>query len=99
MASIASIALSGMQAAQSQLQAGADNLANLNTDGYRRRQVVQSADPMGGVLTSTSADPQAGSALTTDVLGLIQSKDAFMANLAVFRSSDRLLGSLVDALS
>jgi flagellar hook protein FlgE len=99
MASIASIALSGMQAAQAQLEASANNVANLNTSGYRRQATVQRADSAGGVATSTSQDPQSGNALSTDVLGLIQSKDAFMANLAVFRSGDQLLGSLVDALS
>jgi len=98
MASIASIALSGMQAAQNNLQAAAGNLANLNTPGFRRQRVLQSADANGGVSTSTSQDPQPASALTTDVLGLIQSKDAFTANLSVFRSSDRMLGTLVDAL-
>ena len=37
--STASIALSGMNAAQTQLRASAHNVANLGTDGFRRRQV------------------------------------------------------------
>jgi hypothetical protein len=34
--------------------------------------------------------------METDIVGLLQSKNAFLANLAVFRTSDRMLGSLFD---
>ena len=39
MNSTSSIALSGLQAAQSAVRASAHNLANLATDGFRRQQV------------------------------------------------------------
>jgi flagellar hook protein FlgE len=37
--------------------------------------------------------------MATDLVGLLTSKNAFLANLAVFRTSDRMLGSLLDATS
>ena len=41
MASISSIGSSGLQAAQLRLDASANNVANMNTPGYRREVVAQ----------------------------------------------------------
>ena len=92
------LALSGMNAAQAGLRASAHNVANLNTDGFRRQQVVQTEAPSGGVSTSLTTAEHAGAAMETDMVGLLQSRHAFLANLAVFRTSDRLLGSLLDTV-
>lgn len=78
-------ALSGMNRSQDSLQRHAHNLANLGTEGFRR---------------STDSGPASasGSAIETDLVGQLQAKNAFMANLAVFRASDAMTGSLLDAL-
>ena len=99
MSTVSDIASSGMQAAQAWLQASASNIANASTPGFRRVQVVQSAGGSGGVDTSTTTAAAAGNALDTDVLGLDQARDAFMANMTVFRTNDRLLGTLLDVSS
>ncbi len=105
MVSALSIATSGMNAAQLNLQASAHNIANLGTEGFRREQVVQAEAPNGaGVeasLTRSSAigsstGSSTGSSMETDVIGLLQGKNAFLANLAVFRASDRMHGALLD---
>lgn len=96
MGSSTSIALSGMQAAQQQLNAAAGNVANLGTPGYRRQQVVQTADPQGGVSTRSERVVVAGEALVQDVVAQLQARNAYLANLAVFRSADRLAGVLLD---
>jgi flagellar hook protein FlgE len=93
------IALSGMNAAQTHLQVSGHNLANLATDGFRRQQVVQASALSGGVATSLANARQAGPAMETDVVGLLQAKNAFLANLAVFRTGDHMLGSLIDTLN
>ena len=90
------LALSGMNAAQAGLRTSAHNIANLNTDGFRRQQVVQDEAQSGGVITTLAQAEDVGPAMETDIVGLLQSKNAFLANLAVFRTSDRLLGSLFD---
>jgi flagellar hook protein FlgE len=36
-------------------------------------------------------------ALETDVVAQLQAKNAFLANLAVFRTHDRMMGELLDA--
>jgi flagellar hook protein FlgE len=96
--SIASVALSGMNAAQVGLQAAAGNIANMNTGGFVRQRVVQTAVPEGGVSASiATTDANAGSP-EGDVIDAMSAKHAFLANLAVFRRTDRLLGSLLDAV-
>jgi flagellar basal body rod protein FlgG len=96
MAAISSIALSGMNAAQTQLQASAHNVANLATSGFRRQEVVQTAQSGGGVSTQTVQAAVVGSSLETDVVAQLQAKNSFLANLAVFKTSNTLMGALLD---
>jgi hypothetical protein len=60
---------------------------------------VQAADSCGGVATSVSQVLQPGNAAETDVVSQLQAKNAFLANLAVFRAHDRMTGSLLRAVS
>jgi flagellar hook protein FlgE len=97
MISSSAIALSGMNAAQIGLQTSAHNLANLSTDGFRRQRVSQNEASAGGVAVSLSRSAGAGHAPEADLVGLLVAKNAFLANLAVFRAGDRMMGSLLDA--
>lgn len=99
MSSIPAIAVSGMSAAQLSLQVSAHNIANLGTANFRRQQVAQAANPFGGVSTSVRWAPQPISAAETDLVAQLQAKNAFLANLAVFRAHDRMTGSLLRAVS
>jgi flagellar hook protein FlgE len=96
MSSINSIALSGMQAAQTQLNAAASNVANAQTEGYKRREVRQSPQADGGVATQVVASVQPGPALETDMVAQLQAKNAFLANLTVFKTSNAMAGALLD---
>jgi len=96
MSSVSAIALSGMNAAQTGLQAVAHNIANLGTRNFRREQVLQSAQAEGGVSATLTQSTETGDAMETDMVGQLQSKNAFLANLAVFRTSDRMTGTLLD---
>ena len=98
MLAVSSIALSGMNAAQTGLLASAHNIANLNTAGFRRQQVAQESVSAGGVDTSLTQACDAGNAMETDMVGLLQAKNAFLANLAVFKTSDQMAGSLLDVV-
>jgi len=98
MNSPAAIALSGMNAAQTALDAAAHNFANLGTTGFRREQVVQTPALAGGTTANLRRAPAAGNAPETDLVGLLQAKNSFLANLAVFKTSDRMTGSLLSAL-
>ena len=97
--SVSAIALSGMNAAQTGLQVTAHNIANLNTEGFRRQQVLQSSVAPAGVSTTLTRSAQPGESMITDMVGLLQSKNAFLANLALFRHQDDAIGSLLDAVA
>ncbi len=94
--SLSSVALSGLQAARTQLDASANNIANLNTEGYHREQVVQTEQPQGGVAAQVKRAPQAGADLEADVVAQLQAKNAFLANIAVFKADSKMKGQLLD---
>ena len=96
MASITLIALSGMNAAQTQLNVSAHNIANINTAGFKRQEVTQTAQAQGGVNASVGTASVAGSAPLDDVVTQLQAKHAFIANLAVFKTQDKIAGALLD---
>ena len=96
MASISSTALSGMNAAQTALNASANNVANANTPSFRREEVTRTAQATGGVSTSVSKSKFDGAALKSDVVNQLQAKNSFLANLAVFKTSDKMAGALLD---
>lgn len=93
MTPISAIAQSGMSAALARLGGAAHNIANLGTQGFRRELVSQATIPGGGVTTTRSLAEQPGNALERDVVEQLAAKNSFLANLAVFRTSDEMLGS------
>lgn len=96
MSSISSIALSGMNAAQQQLNAAANNVANASTPGYRRQEVNQRAQAGGGVTAEIQRANAEGAALEADMVAQLQAKNAYLANLSVFKTADRMAGALLD---
>ena len=96
MPSISSISLTGMRAAQTQLDSAAHNVANVQTTPFRRQEVTQTEQKVGGVATSVGKSPDQGVALETDMVAQLQAKNAFLANLAVFKTSNQMAGALLD---
>jgi len=99
MTSISAIATSGMRAADAAMRASAHNLANLETAGFRRERVVNTAQVDGGVETSAKRSQAEGSSIEEDLVAQLQAKNVFLANLAVFRGGSRAIGSLLDVLA
>lgn len=95
MNSTASIALSGMQTAQLQLDAAANNVANVETPLYKRQEVLQTTQSQGGVAASVRQSESQGPALEADLVAQLAAKNAFLANLAVFKSNNRMAGALL----
>jgi flagellar hook protein FlgE len=96
MSPITSIALSGLNAASSQLGTAAHNIANAQTPGFRRQVVQQAAHPEGGVVVSIGQVAQTGEALAEDVVTQMVATYAFKANVLTLKTQDRMLGSLLD---
>ena len=95
MNSTASIALSGMQTAQLQLDASANNVANVETPGYKRQEVLPNSQPQGGVAASVRQSDSQAPSLEADLVAQLAAKNAFLANLAVFKSNNRMAGALL----
>lgn len=93
---ILSISASGVRAAQAALGVAGHNIANLGTGGFRRQELRVSTEAGGGVSTSVSQSTVEGHAMETDLVALLQARTGFVANLQVFKASDRMLGSLLD---
>ena len=92
-----SIALSGMRAAQTKLDSSAHNVANQSTDKFRRQEVNNKEGSNGGVTAQITQASTEGAALATDMVDQLQAKNAFLANLAVFKTSDKMAGALLSA--
>jgi flagellar basal body rod protein FlgC len=97
MVTLSASSLAGMNAAQSALQASAQNIANFGAADTRRRPptVDLGANADGG--TSSAGQSAAGfnDQLVSDMVTQLQAKNSFLANLAVFRTGDQMLGSLL----
>lgn len=96
MTSLSSTSLSGMQAAQTALGVAAHNIANLATPGFRRQLAGTDSVATGGVVSLLGQASQAGNALESDMVDQLVAKNSFLANLAVFKTSDQLMGTLLD---
>ncbi|HEY2736337.1 MAG TPA: flagellar basal body rod C-terminal domain-containing protein [Polyangiales bacterium] len=111
---VASIAASGMRFQTQRLAQSAANVANINTDGYEAETVSGVAAAGGGVTAESyptyaphtlqmQDDGSTRSASNTDLASetvtQMTSLRGFQANLAVLRTSDEMLGSLLDRLA
>lgn len=93
---LTSIATSGLQAAQLQLQASAHNVANAATPNFRRDVVRAQPQEGGGVQARTEMLPQPGSNLAADLIDQQSAAYAFKANLQVIQTADQSMGRLLD---
>lgn len=98
MASISSIGSSGLQAAQLRLDASANNVANMNTQGYRREVVAQeaAADSAGVRATVQREQDAKAVALEQEAVEQMSATYAFKANLQTIKTQDEMMGSLLD---
>ena len=98
MSDISSIARSGIAASQLRLTAAASNIANRETDGFRRFDVAQSEQASGGVQAALvrEPEPQVGDGLAKDLVYALEARQGVAANLKVLKTQDSLLGSLLD---
>ncbi|WP_298829105.1 flagellar basal body protein [uncultured Piscinibacter sp.] len=98
MSPISSTALSGLNAASLHLQSAAHNIANAQTPGFHRQQVLQRAEPAGGVHTSLMRAAAPGDALAEDIVDRMVSSVVYRANLQTLRVERDMTGSLLDVL-
>lgn len=96
MNALPSIALSGINAAQTRLNASANNIANMNTAGFRRDEVSATAAAGGGVEVTVAKSETVGTNLVQDVVEQKLAVLEFKANVQVLKTADQMLGTLLD---
>jgi flagellar basal body rod protein FlgG len=93
-------ALSAMRAHTRKTLVHANNLANVQTPGYRPQTVTMDSSPQGGVAARIgTAGNGDGVDIAEEMLGMMSSERAVQANLAILRASDKTLGVLIDIVS
>jgi len=96
MTALSSIALTGMNAAQTRMAVSGHNIANAMTPGFRAQQVLQQTQQGGGVATSLTRAPQAEVSLSGERVGQMSASYAFKANLRTIEVEHAMLGTLLD---
>jgi len=95
---ILGIASSGLAAAQAQLNVTANNIANLNTAGYKAQRVDLVANPGGGVDVAGVSSTGKSVDLASEFVNLKQAALTYGANALVVKTSEQMYGSLLDIL-
>jgi len=97
--SIPSIALSGLAAASTRLQASAHDVANANTPGFTPHRVSLQESP-GGVraVVEQEAPPGFGVDLAAERVEQLVAARAYEANLAVLESWSERVDSLLEVV-
>ncbi len=105
MSSTSAMALSGLVAASTRLDASAQNVASLESEGYTPVEVHAEALPQGGVLAHVTPAELASDAalagtvdLTRELLNQQSARRAYEANLATLRAADLAEQSVMDVL-
>jgi flagellar basal-body rod protein FlgB len=93
---LSSIAYSGLNAALLRMDAAANNIANVQTPGYRRQFVEQEALAEGGVAASVGQAQEATANLADDLVQQMVAAYSFKANLRTIQTQHVMLGSLLD---
>lgn len=97
-------AAAGIQAASSRLANAANNIANMNTPGFRAQEPAQADTPAGVQVrfspTTTSASNETSNVdLPNQMVELITARHSVALNTAVIHSQDSMTQSLLDILA
>jgi len=112
MSNIANIALSALQALEKKGEVIADNIANVNTDRYKKRRAdLEEGSPYGVKLTvekvnttietlgEEKAEPEASNVdLAEELIDLIVNRSSYTANTKTVKAADQMQGFLFDIL-
>ncbi len=90
-------ALSGIRHGLNVLDRAAHNIANLNTEGFQRHEVVAREGSLGGVVSVTV--PSEGGDLAGDLVAMIIARRTVGLNAGVLKRAEATVGSLIDILA
>ncbi len=96
MSTISSIAVSGVQAAATRMDASAHNIANAQTPGFQRQQVQLRSQETAGVVATVGKAQEVGADLAADLVDQKAASYQYRANLRTIQTDAQMLGSLLD---
>jgi flagellar basal-body rod protein FlgC len=100
MLSAVQTALGGISRASAGVAAAANNVANLNTDGYRAQRLDSAGNSRPRHDTSVAPDPAPSDVdLAEEAVDMKRHEMSFRANVAAARVADRMNGELLDLLA
>jgi len=91
-----SSALSGMGAARDRLDVASHNIANAQTEGFKRQIVTQRELPQGGVTTTIEQAQSVVQRLPTDMVEQMKAGYTFDVNARTLRTQQDMIGTLVN---
>ena len=103
--------LSALSALGTVQQVSANNIANVNTDGFEASSVVLESGPddqgvqVAAIHQNTNAGPMIGGVqgsntdITTEMVGMMKTSHAFSANVAAIRASEEMTGHLLNMIA
>jgi flagellar hook-associated protein FlgK len=86
---------SGLNAADTQINVAATNIANANTPGYKAERVDSVELSTGGVAT-TIRTTNSSVDLAKESTDLVKAKNLYAANGMVIKATNQMLGSLLN---
>ena len=93
---IFSIARTGLDASSRKLEVSAENIANLETDGYKAKQVTNTTDPSGGVKSSEVKVTDEPTNVAQETINQIVASTTYKANAQVVKTAEDISGALFD---
>jgi len=103
--------LSALSAFGTEQQVTANNIANMNTDGFKASSVVLESGPgdqgvrVGAINESTASGPfidgveGSNTDVASEMVGMIKTSNAFSANVAAVRVSEQMTGHLLNMIA
>jgi len=93
--------ISSLQANQTFMNTNADNIANVNTDGFRPTQTTISNPSQGAIQANLSkaddtGSPKSQTDLTKEISDQVIIGGVSQANVTAIKTQDEMMGSLLD---
>jgi flagellar hook protein FlgE len=95
MSGISSVASSALQAFSTSQQITANNVANVNTDGFKASRTTFQENRSGGVTASVSSTGDSVD-ISREAVNLISNTQGFKANLNVLKATDEMTKELLN---
>lgn len=96
--------VSGLQVSSLRHDVSANNVANINTNGFSASRLIQTDVVPQGVRAASidkipNPDPtNSGTDLAEETVAQIVNRDTFSANAQMIKAKDRMLGTLLDMM-